>query len=167
MQDRTTQDPGAASHELRDDELLIVRSFDAPRALVFHVWRAAEHVRQWLAPGDFKCASLEWDFRPGGSWRACIRSPKNEHWMNGRFIEIVADERIVTTFRWDPDEGSDTHMPENRITVTFADEGSRTVQRFHQAPFDTVARRDSHTQGWTSVVERTGGYVERLAREAS
>ncbi|GGY85329.1 SRPBCC domain-containing protein [Pseudoduganella plicata] len=152
---------------LRDDELLIVRTFDAPRALVFHIWRQPEHVRQWLAPMDFQCVSLAWDFRPGGAWRACIKSPDSEHWMGGRFIEIEAERHIVFTFRWDPDGSPDTDSPENRITVTFEEEDGRTVQRFHQAPFTTVARRDSHTKGWTSVVERTGVYVERLAREAS
>lgn len=157
----------ATAEDMRDDELLIVRTFDAPRALVFHVWRQPEHVRQWLAPLDFTCASLDWDFRPGGTWRACISNGQDEHWMNGRFVEIVPDERIVTTFKWDPDDGDDTHSPENRITVTFASDGERTVQRFHQAPFTTVQRRDSHGKGWTSVVERMRDHVERLARAAS
>jgi uncharacterized protein YndB with AHSA1/START domain len=159
--------PIAASDldQLRDDQLLITRIFDAPRALVFHVWRQPEHVRHWLAPGEYHCASLDWDFRPGGAWRACIRSAENEHWMGGRFVEIVPDERIVMAFAW---ESADPAIArENRITITFASIGERTEQRFHQAPFDTVERRDSHLKGWTSVVERTGGYVERLAREAS
>jgi len=152
---------------LRDDELLIVRTFDAPRALVFHIWRQPEHVRQWLAPMEFRCVSLDWDFRPGGMWRACIKSPDSEHWMSGQFLEIEVERRIVTTFQWDPEGSTDTDSAQNRITITFEDEGDRTVQRFHQAPFATVAQRDSHTKGWTSVVERTRDYVERLAREAS
>ena len=159
--------PSTTTEPLRDDELLIVRTFDAPLALVFHVWRQPEHVRQWLAPMDFQCVSLAWDFRPGGAWRACIKSPDSEHWMSGHFIEIDAEERIVFTFKWDPDGSPDTDSAENRITITFEEEGGSTVQRFHQAPFATVARRDSHTKGWTSVVERTHSYVERLAREAS
>jgi len=159
--------PGTATEPLRDDELLIVRTFDAPRALVFHVWRQPEHVRQWLAPFEFRCVSLEWDFRPGGTWRACIKSTETEHWMGGRFIEIEAEERIVYTFRWDPPGSAEMAIPENRITITFDEADGRTVQRFHQAPFATVAQRDSHTKGWTSVVERTGDYVEQLAREAS
>jgi len=162
-----TQNPPTTTEPLRDDELLIVRTFDAPRALVFHIWRQPEHVRQWLAPMDFRCVSLDWDFRPGGAWRACIKSPESEHWMSGQFLEIDAEERIVYTFKWDPDGSPDTDSAENRITITFEDDGGRTVQRFHQAPFSTVARRDSHTKGWTSVVERTREYVERLAREAS
>jgi len=163
----TPQNQRTPAEPLRDDELLIVRTFDAPRALVFHIWRQPEHVRQWLAPMDFRCVSLDWDFRPDGAWRACIKSPESEHWMSGRFVEIEPEARIVFTFQWEPDGSPDTNSAQNRITITFEDDDGRTVQRFHQAPFDTVARRDSHTRGWTSVVERTREYVEQLAREAS
>ncbi len=46
------------------------------------------------------------------------------------------------------------------ITVTFGKlAGGRTLFRFHQARFDTVEARDSHTQGWASLVDKLVAYL--------
>lgn len=147
---------------LRDDELLIVRTFDAPVSLVFRIWESRDHMMRWLGPKDFTCTHLDLDFRPGGKWRACIAADAyGENWMGGEFKEIEKDRRIVYSFAWDgtpEDPGMDT-----LITVTFREAGGKTVQSFHQTPFRSVESRDSHVGGWNEAFDREQDYVEKLA----
>ncbi len=138
-------------------ELLITRVFDAPRSLVYRVWTTPEHLYRWWGPKDFTAPSINMDFRPGGAYRAVIRSPEGkEYIMAGVYQEIVAAERIVFTFAWEEDGERGL---ETLITVTFADQGSRTKLTFHQAPFETVENRDSHNEGWGQCLDRLAGYL--------
>lgn len=150
--------------KLRDDELLIVRTFNAPVALVFRIWEERDHMIRWLGPTDFTCTHLDMDFRPGGKWRACIVSEQyGENWMGGEYREIEKNKRIVYSFAWDcsPDEPGMKTL----VTVTFRDEDGKTVQSFHQTPFKSVESRDSHVGGWNESFDREQAYAENLARE--
>jgi uncharacterized protein YndB with AHSA1/START domain len=154
----------AEARHLADDELLIVRTFDAPVALVFRIWEQAEHMIRWLGPTEFTCSHCELDFRPGGAWRACIVSQAyGESWMGGQYREIEQNKRIVYSFAWD--DGRDQPGIETLVTVTFAEQDGKTVQTFHQTPFISVESRDSHIGGWSQCFDREQAYVEALARE--
>ncbi|MEW5687090.1 MAG: SRPBCC domain-containing protein [Pseudomonadota bacterium] len=143
---------------LPDDELLLVRALDAPLPLVFRMWEDVEHRARWWGPKGFVCKHLEQDFRPGGAWRACISSPEyGDSWHGGRFREIERDRRIVFTFAWDSGPAGGV---ETLITVTFAEMNGVTIQTFHQTPFETVERRDSHVTGWSQLLDREQAYVE-------
>ncbi len=143
---------------LQDDELLIERIFDAPRDLVFAVWTDPKHLMNWWGPKTFTPIGIQQDFRVGGTYRFGMKSPEGrEIWKTGVYQEIVPGERIVMTFRWE-DGAWDV---DNLVTVTFVSMASgRTLLRFHQAPFKTVEARDSHTQGWTSLLEKLAAYLE-------
>lgn len=154
----------AEAGQTADDELLIVRTFDAPVSLVFRIWERAEHMIRWLGPKDFTCTSLDLDFRPGGAWRACIESEGyGQSWMGGRFLDIERDRRIVYTFAWE--DGRDQPGVETLVTVTFTEQDGKTVQSFHQAPFLHVEGRDSHVVGWNECFDREQAYAEKLAIE--
>lgn len=151
---------------LADNELLITRAFDAPVELVYRLWSQREHMMRWLGPAGFQCTSLAMDFRPGGAWRACIESAEHgSYWMGGLYREIEAGRRIVFTFAWD----GETSGPEREtvVTITFTDEGGRTIQQFHQRPFKSVESRDSHIGGWDSCFDKAVAYADQLAREAA
>jgi uncharacterized protein YndB with AHSA1/START domain len=138
-------------------ELVITRTFDAPRALVFKAWSAAEHMVRWLGPKDYTAPHCTMDFRVGGAYRACIRSAEGkEYWMRGIYREIVAPERIVFTFSWE-EEGE--RGRENLVTITFAEQGDKTRMTFRQAFFESVSERDSHHGGWTSCFDRLAQFL--------
>jgi glutathione S-transferase len=149
--------------ELRDDELLITRVFDAPPGLVFRLWSQAQHMQRWLGPKGFTCTHCEMDFRPGGKWLACIESETSGPlWMGGEFREIEPDRRIAFSFG-DRDPGQGVH-PATEVTVTFTDRGDGTThQVFHQTGFPTVPQRDGHVGGWTSAFEKAESYARELA----
>jgi uncharacterized protein YndB with AHSA1/START domain len=154
--------PEASVGKLADDELLITRVFNAPVALVFRIWEQKEHMVRWWGPKDFSCTMPEHDFRPGGAWRAIIESPAyGVNRMGGQFREIERERRIVFTFAWEDEDGRPG--PETLVTVMFEEQGGKTVQHFHQAPFQDIEARDRHIGGWDSCFDREQIYVETQA----
>jgi uncharacterized protein YndB with AHSA1/START domain len=146
-----------ATEHMAQHELVITRTFDAPRNLVFRAWTKPEHMVRWLGPHNFTAPSCKMDFRPGGAYRACICSPDGkEYWMRGIYREIVEPERLIFTFSWE-EEGE--RGRENLITVTFGDQGDKTRMTFRQAFFESVEQRDSHQQGWSECLERLAQYL--------
>jgi uncharacterized protein YndB with AHSA1/START domain len=139
-------------------ELTITRTFNAPAALVFKAWTQAEHLVRWLGPKSHPAREVEVDFREGGAWRACLRSPDGEDlWMGGRYREISPPDRLVLTFAWDS-TGFETV-----VTIRLEEVGERTVMHFHQAPFASVDSRDSHNEGWSSSFDRLAEHVADFA----
>lgn len=152
------------SATLADDELLITRTFDAPASLVFSMWSDPEHFRNWMGPEGFDCPAAEIDFRVGGAYRAMIRSDAHgENPFGGVYREIVPNRKLVFTFAWDNDGPS--AGVETLVTILFEERGGKTVQTFHQTPFTTVERRDSHVGGWSSSFDKEAAYVLTLAKE--
>jgi uncharacterized protein YndB with AHSA1/START domain len=149
---------------LADDELNITRTFDAPASLLFALWSKPEHMKRWMGPGNFTCPMAEIDFRPGGAYRAMIRSAEHgENWFGGVYREIEQDKRLVFTFAWDndgPSAGAQT-----LVTITFEERDGKTVQTFHQRPFLNVERRDSHVGGWTQAFDKLAAYAATIAKE--
>jgi uncharacterized protein YndB with AHSA1/START domain len=146
-----------ATRPTAQHELIITRTFDAPRALVFKAWSAPEHMVRWLGPKDFTAPHCSMDFRVGGAYRACIRSPEGkEYWMRGIYREIVAPERIMFTFSWE-EEGE--RGRENLVTVTFAEQDRKTRMTFRQAFFESVSERDSHNEGWSECFDRLAQFL--------
>jgi uncharacterized protein YndB with AHSA1/START domain len=106
------------------------------------------------------------DIRLGGSYRISMRSPAGLiHWKHGRYREIVAPQRIFSTFAWG---GLDDQLGhETIVTVTFEDAGGATRLTLRQAVFDTVERRDSHRGGWTSCFERFAAWLTLVQDQAA
>ncbi len=152
-------DPGLP---LREDELPIVRAFEAPVALVFRMWEDAVHRANWWAPRGCRCTHFSHEFREDGPWRACFVSEAyGENWQGGVYKTIERDRRLVFTFTWD---GGPAASQETTVTITFSEANGQTIQTFHQTPFTTVERRDSHITGWSGLLDRQQAYVEAKAQ---
>jgi uncharacterized protein YndB with AHSA1/START domain len=92
--DPQTEDGRSAQVTLPSDtEILIVRDFAAPRAIVFEAWTKPEHVAQWWDPSQEPLASCDIDFRPNGAFRFVPRGAKPP--FSGTYREIVPPERLV------------------------------------------------------------------------
>ncbi|MEV7045139.1 SRPBCC domain-containing protein [Amycolatopsis sp. NPDC051061] len=135
-------------------DLEITRVFDAPRELVYAAWTHPDHLASWFGPQGFTCSAVTVDPRPGGRWRACIRSPEGEdHWMHGVYREVSGPERLVFTFAWEAQE------QETLVTIGFADLDGKTEMTFTQTGFPTAAERDGHHEGWTSAFDDLTGFI--------
>lgn len=86
-----------------DCEIVITRTFDAPRELVFEAWTTPAYLKRWLGVHDrWTLDVCEIDLRVGGAYRYVWRGPDGmEMGMGGVYLEIVPPERLVATERFD------------------------------------------------------------------
>ena len=81
-----------------DDQILITREFDAPRHLVFKAFTSPELVKRWWHANRGEATIAEIDLRVGGKWRyVMITDDGVEVGFHGEYLEIVPDERVVST----------------------------------------------------------------------
>lgn len=124
------------SSTVENDRVLVLeREFDAPRELVFRMFKEAEHLKHWWGPKGWELPVCTIDFRPGGVWHYCMKCiDKNqgdffgmESWGKAIYSEIVEPEKIVYTDFFSDAEGNvNESMPSTDVTIEFVDLGGRT-----------------------------------------
>jgi len=144
-----------------DTEIVMTRTFDAPRDLVFEAHTSCEHLSHWWGPRQYEVTECDVDFRVGGTWRIVHRSEDSEVTFHGEYLEIVAPERIVWTFNFDDTTGG----PES---YTFEEHDGRTTIT-SRAEFPTKELRDmvlasGMESGAIETYERLDEYLETLKR---
>ncbi|MEW9872702.1 SRPBCC family protein [Arthrobacter sp. HS15c] len=115
-----------------DEEILITRTLNAPRHLVYRAWTTPELVKRWWPGRRGEMTVAEMDFRVGGAWRyVMVAHGEFEVGFHGTYREIVPNERIVNTEVMEV-PGAPTDSEEGAVvnTVTFeeADGGATTVR---------------------------------------
>ena len=111
-----------------DDQIKVVREFDAPANLVYRAVTEPELVKRWWGARRGAMTVTEIDLRVGGKWRYVMdASNGQEVGFHGEFREIVPNERIVQTEAYegipDPDESANV----NTMTLVEAD-GRTTME---------------------------------------
>jgi uncharacterized protein YndB with AHSA1/START domain len=158
-------------------EIVITRTFDAPRALVWEAWTDPKHFVHWWGPFPTVNPACEMDLRPGGKFRWVMRAPDGAQYpMSGEYKEIVRPERIVYTHSMaeNPPAWHDmlnelrkaskgSMVPDGIVTVTFEDAAGKTkltiTTLFDSAATAEAFRGMQMVQGW-------GMSLDRLARVA-
>jgi uncharacterized protein YndB with AHSA1/START domain len=145
-------------------EVVITHVFDAPRRIVFEMWAKAEHASRWWGPKGFTIPFFTIDFRPGGAFHYCMRSPEgHDFWGKGIFREIVEEERIVyTDFFVDEDEnvvpatyyGMSAEWPEETlVTVTFVEHDGKTTLTVHHVGIPAGTEGDMAEAAWIESLQ--------------
>ena len=108
-----------------DRELAMIRSFDAPRGLVWDAWTKPELLKQWLGVrGGWTFAVCEVDLKVGGKYRYVWRGPSGaEMRMGGVFRDVAKPERLVATEKFDESWYEGDAMD----TTTFVERGGKTT----------------------------------------
>jgi uncharacterized protein YndB with AHSA1/START domain len=147
-----------ATAEQRALVLEIDRIFDAPRALVWRLWRDPEHMVRWHGPEGFWLTECESDFRVGGNWRRCMAKDGDyAHWIHGTYLEIVEPSRLRFTYI----NGYDGF--ETEVSLDFSEtQDGRTRMQFRQSPFISKAECDGHGWGWNSSFMLFAEYMRRF-----
>jgi uncharacterized protein YndB with AHSA1/START domain len=121
-----------------DEQILITREFDAPRALVFKAWTTPEFVRQWWSAKRGETTVAEIDLRPGGKWRsAMVTDDGFEVAFHGEYREVIPDERIVSTEIYEGIPDGEKNATLNTATFVEAD-GRTTLTLLIEAPSKQV-----------------------------
>jgi uncharacterized protein YndB with AHSA1/START domain len=145
-------------------QLVITRTFDAPRWLVFDVTTKPEHIVHWWGLRDHEMTVCEVDLRPGGKWRYVSRTPEGEEFaFSGEYRKVVAPERIVYTEGYEAMPGHDY-----LVTATFTEnDGKTTMNAVLQ--YQSQEDRDGHVNSGMEVGMRESHdrLAERLADETT
>lgn len=120
-----------------DREVVVIRSFDAPAALVWDAHTKPELLKRWLlGPDGWSMPHCTVDLRVGGKYRYIWRNDETgaQFGSHGQHLEIETHTRIVTTERMDGFDGQPLvyddppEVGEASInTLTLVEEGGRAV----------------------------------------
>jgi uncharacterized protein YndB with AHSA1/START domain len=91
---------------LSDTQVEMSRVFNAPRELVWQAMTDPKAIPHWWGLRANKTTVDKMDVTIGGVWRYLETDPEgNVHAFNGMYNEIVAPERLVYTFEYEPMAG--------------------------------------------------------------
>ncbi len=145
-------------------DVVITRTFDAPRELVFRTYVDPQLVPRWWGPRNLTTTVEKSDLRPGGMWRFIQRDAEgNEYVFHGFYHDVTPPERLSYTFEF---EGEPGHVLLE--TVTLEEDGGRTKVT-DRAIFQTVEDRDralaaGMQQGADETMERFAELLEERKR---
>jgi len=139
-------------------ELVLTRTFNAPRNLVFKVWTDPRHLAEWWGPHGFTTIIREMDVRLGGAWRYAMRGPDgNEYPFDGVYVDVQPPERLV--FDGTIHGGPNQHV---WTEVTFTEREGKTNVRVRQVySFESDATRGAPI-GWSQQFDRLTEYLAKL-----
>jgi uncharacterized protein YndB with AHSA1/START domain len=142
-----------------DQEILITRIFDAPRASVFAAWTDPDQVAAWYGPEHFDTPreKVHIDLRVGGRYELTMvqRGAGAEHPVRYEIVELVEPELIVLRSEPMPEMG----LPHGTVTrVEFHDHGDKTRMTLSDGPYPADAR---HAEaGWNGAFDKLAVLLE-------
>jgi uncharacterized protein YndB with AHSA1/START domain len=154
-----------------DREIKVVRTFDAPRQLIWDCHTKPALLKRWLlGPPGWSMPECDVDLRVGGAYKYLWRSNENGATFNSSGIhkEIIPLERIVTTERMDL-SGLGMEIPpgENINTLTLDEANGKTTLTIVML-FPSKEHRDGALQsGMTGGMEQSYARIDEMAREAA
>ncbi len=106
-----------------DREVVMTRSFDAPRALVFDALTRPELLKRWYGPDGWSMVVCDVDLKVGGAWRFVSRRPDGKQiGQHGVYQEVSRPERLVNTESWE-----DWDPGETLVTTVLSETDGRTT----------------------------------------
>lgn len=152
-------------------ELKLVRTLDAPRALVWKAWTTKEMIEEWWCPKPWRAEFTDFDIRPGGAFYCHMRGPEGEHQVRASILEVVPETRIVFTDMlaagWRPIEKPFLGFA---AIITLEDDGAGTrytARALHKTP-EQAKQHDEmgFTEGWGTSISQLENFAKALAKKA-
>lgn len=156
--------------------MTITRVFDAPRELVWKAWTDPEYVMLWWGPKGFTAPVCKMDFRVGGKFLCCMRSPDGqEFWNAGEYHEIVPYEKIVSSMYFADAEGNKVEPEHYGIEHTVIEDvhdvtlfedignGQTKLTFIGNEPMEE-ATKSGQVEGWKQILDKVAIVVAELAQ---
>ena len=127
-------------------EIVVARTIDAPRELVFEAFTEVRHLSRWWGPEGFTTTTSAFDFRVGGEWDFVMHGPDGTDY--DEFItwtEITPPERIALLHGESRD---DPNAFESVLTFEPVDRATRLEMR---TVFSTQELRDEAVEKYHAV----------------
>jgi uncharacterized protein YndB with AHSA1/START domain len=150
---------------MNNKELVITRIIDAPREMVWKAWTEPQFLMHWWGPKDFTAPVCRIDFRVGGKYIFCMRSPDgNDFWSTGEYKEIIPQERISCTDCFADENGNAVPASyygmkgdfplELLLTVAFEQNYGMTKMNLQHDGFPSGTVRDLALQSWNESLDK-------------
>jgi uncharacterized protein YndB with AHSA1/START domain len=159
-----------------DRVLVLERIFDAPRDLVFNMFKDSEHLKRWWGPRGWELPVCNVDFRSGGVWHYCMKCVDQdqgeffgmESWGKGVYKEIIEPEKIIyVDFFSDAEGNTNDAMPSSVVTLEFIDLGGGKTKLINRAEYASAETLKTVTdmgmlQGITETWDRLEEVLQHL-----
>ena len=160
-------------------DFVIIRTFAAPRDLVWQAFTDPEHMKHWWGPKGSTVLTSKMDLRAGGFYLGSMRDSGGRV-MWGKFVyrEIVPPTRLVWEHSFSDENGGLTRHPlaptwplKLLTTVTFEEpRPGQTEVTLRWSPLDATAEeqatfdaaRDGMSQGWGGSFDQLAAYLATL-----
>ena len=151
-------------------ELVITRTFNAPRKLVYKAFSEAEALAQWWGPKGAEIGVNKFDFKPGGIFHYSMKSPMGDMWGRFYYMEIVEPERIVFTNSFSDKNGNITRAPfsndfplEIMNILTLKEQEGKTTVTLKGSPINaTEAEFNFFTNMFSGMQQGFAGTFDQL-----
>lgn len=149
-----------------DLDLVLTRTLDAPRALLFECWTLERHLPHFFVPRPHRVTHCRLDPRTGGAFETTFEVDGQEMRNNGVYLEVIENEKLVFTDGytegWKP-----TPDPFMTAIVLFEDAGEgRTtytaIARHRSAEKAEAHRAMGFHEGWGTVADQLEAYARGL-----
>jgi len=158
------------SKMLEGKELVITRTFNAPRELVWKAWTEAERLAQWWGPKGAKIKVHKLDFNPGGIFHYYLESEHGVMWGRFKYLEIVKPERIVFTNSFSDKDANIVRAPfsndfplEIMNILTFSEQEGKTTVLIKGSPINaTEAELNFFNNMFSGMQQGFGGTFDQL-----
>jgi uncharacterized protein YndB with AHSA1/START domain len=158
------------------ERMVITRVFDAPRELVWEAWTDPKYVMQWWGPKGFTSPVCRIDFRVGGKFLCCMKTPDGqEFWNGGEYHEIVPREKIVYSMYFADANGNKVDAAQYGIeheaiedthdVVTFEDlgDGQTKLTLIGNESMES-ARNSGQEEGWNQILDKFAEVVAGILK---
>jgi uncharacterized protein YndB with AHSA1/START domain len=139
-----------------DQDVLITRVFDAPRAEVFRAWTDPDEVAAWYGPAHMEVPreNVRIDARVGGRWEVTMVPPGGgEGFAIGyEILELVEPELLV--MRSDLMPG---HSDGTVVRVELHDHGLKTRMTLSDGPY--LAGRGHAEAGYVAALDKLATHL--------
>lgn len=159
----TGADPGAT----RDREIVVTRTIEGPRRLVFEAYTDARHLAQWWGPNGFTTTTRSFEFRPGGVWDFIMHGPDGTDYPNWIEWRVIVPPERIEYVHGKSEEDPNTFSS----TVTLVDRG-KTTNITLRAVFRTKKQRDEVVEQYDAIegakqtLGRLAAYIATLVKPA-
>ena len=134
------------------------RVLTAPAARIYRAFLDPDAMAKWLPPHGFTGKVHEMDARVGGRYKMSFSnfSSGNSHHFGGEYLELVENERLVYSDRFD-----DPNLPgEMRTTIVLKPVSCGTELSIEQAGIPDAIPVEACYLGWQESLQLLGQLVE-------
>lgn len=163
---------------MADTDLVLERTLDAPRDMVWKALTTPDLVRQWWAPRPYQTPEVEIELSPGGKFYTHMTGPNGfEHKGSGCVLEVADGDKLVWTSALGPGYRPNELDPEDCggfaftaiITLEDTDDGKtryRAVAMHKNAADSENHAKMGFQDGWGTCADQLGEVAAGLAADA-